>query len=119
MEFSFKTKERLRILEASFVSSEYKVTGYDFKNSMAFINKVDTYKKPNGKKLYVHHKFGEWVNIPNNYIITYEKEIEYETNDWFVSHRETATKVIKYSYVPEEYHSDLIKAYFNQRFKKQ
>lgn len=119
MEFGRRSKERIKQLGATFEVSEYKVTGFNFRLNQALVNKVDTYRKPNGKKIEVHHKFAEWVNIPSGLIVETEKQITCETNDWYVSHRETYVKTIMVKTVPKESHHHLIKIYMNQRFKKQ
>jgi len=46
---------------AKLVKSEYKITATDFKGLVAFVNKVDTYQKRNGKLCIVEHHFGKWI----------------------------------------------------------
>lgn len=107
----------LKGMGATLISSEYKVIGFDWKNNKACVNKVDTYRKRNGKKCYVHHHFSMWIAIPDELIDVTEKEVTVESNDWYVSHRETITRTVKVKNVSDENQKVLVGLYHHQRTK--
>ncbi len=61
MIFNHNTVRYLKEMEAKLIKSEYKITATDFKGLTAFVNKVDTYQKRNGKLCIVEHHFGKWI----------------------------------------------------------
>jgi len=61
MIFNYRTTQYLKDMEAKLVKTEYKITAINFSELMAFVNKVDTYQKRNGKLCKVEHHFGKWI----------------------------------------------------------
>jgi|GEM_PF-6511649 len=61
MLFNYKTVRYLKEMEAKLFKSEYRVMQIDFEGLIAFVNKVDTYQKRNGKFCIVEHHFGKWI----------------------------------------------------------
>jgi hypothetical protein len=63
MIFNYGTVHYLKEMEAKLIKSEYKITSINFEGLVAFVNKVDTYQKRNGKLCTVEHHFGKWVSF--------------------------------------------------------
>jgi hypothetical protein len=61
MIFSKRTLGYLKDNEAKLIKSEYRITDINFSKLEAFVNKIDTYQKRNGKLCKLEHKFGRWV----------------------------------------------------------
>jgi len=63
MIFNYRTAHYLDEMGAKLVKSEYKITAINFEGLIAFVNKVDTYQKRNGKLCKVEHHFGKWISF--------------------------------------------------------
>ena len=61
MIFNYRTTSYLKEMEAKLIKSEYKITALNFDKLVAFVNRVDTYQKRNGKLCKVEHHFGRWI----------------------------------------------------------
>jgi len=61
MIFNYRTIQYLKEMEAKLIKSEYRITDINFFNNEAFVNKVDTYQKRNGKLFKIEHHFGKWI----------------------------------------------------------
>lgn len=98
MRFNQATLSYLSEVGAVLQKSEYKVTDVNFGELKAYVNKVDTYKKRNGKICKVEHQFGKWVSFPKEYVSYGQRKYTCETSDWSVADREvvTGTKTAKY-----------------------
>ncbi len=111
MEFNYRTQNYLKENEAVLIRSEYKICQIDFYNLKAFVNKVDLYKKRNGKTCTVEHHFGKWIPFTKD-LIRYGKSIKKgETNDICVGDRESYTYEIKTKYLPKEAQEQICKLY--------
>jgi len=111
MEFNFRTTAYLKEMEAVLVESTYKVTNIDFHNLKAFVNKVDTFKKRNGKFCKVEHHFGKWITFPKEFVRYGKHTITGTTNDWSVGDREEYTYDKTVKYLTKESKEEIVKLY--------
>jgi len=118
MQFNYKTKEYLKQNEAVLIKSEYKICQINFHNLTAFVNKVDTYRKRNGKICKVEHHYGKWIPFTKD-LIRYGKSIKKgETNDIFVGDREPITYEVKNKFLPKESQQQIINLYIKENDKR-
>ena len=111
MKFNHKTLQYLKEMEAVLIESKYKVVNVDFHNLTAFVNKVDTYRKRNGKLCKVEHHFGKWISFPKEFVRYGKRYEQRETNDWCVSDRETYTAEFTMKYLTKESKEQIVKMY--------
>lgn len=60
--------EYLKSLDSVLIESNYEIVDIDWKSEILCINKVDKYRKRNGKVVKVFHHFRKWVQIPKEMI---------------------------------------------------
>lgn len=68
MDFNFRTMEYLKSLNSVLIQSGYEITSFNWPKELVCINKVDHYKKRNGKVVKVFHHFRTWYHIPKEMI---------------------------------------------------
>ena len=111
MLFNFRTTAYLKETQAVLVESNYVVTDIDFQNLKAHVNKIDTYKKRNGKLCKVEHHFGRWVAFPKE-LVSYGKRIVNGTsNDWSVGDRVDYSFETTMKYLSKDAKQEIIKLY--------
>ncbi len=111
MIFNYRTQNHLKENEAVLIRSEYKICQIDWCNLKAFVNKVDLYKKRNGKTCTVEHHFGKWIPFSKD-LIRYGKQTKKaETTDWCIGDREEYTYEVKTKYLPKESQNEIVKMY--------
>ena len=111
MKFNYKTTQHLKEMEAVLISSEYKVCEIDFHSLKAYVNKVDTFKKRNGKLCKVEHHYGKWVSFPKEFVRYGKHTMKATTNDWCVSDREDYTYQKTVKYLTKESKEEIVKMY--------
>lgn len=111
MKFNHRTLQYLKEMEAVLIESKYKVIDVNFYNLTAFVNKVDIYKKRNGKICTVEHHFGKWVSFPKEFIRYGKHKIKETTNDWSVADREDYINEKTIKYLTKQSKEEIIKIY--------
>ncbi len=111
MRFNQATLSYLSEVGAVLQKSEYKVTDVNFGELKAYVNKVDTYKKRNGKICKVEHHFGKWVSFPKEYVSYGQRKYTGETNDWCVGDRETISGTTTCKYLNAAAKEHIVKLY--------
>ena len=115
MVFNYSTKRYLQEMKAVLVSSQYKVVTIDYYNLKAYVNKVDVYKKRNGKLCKVQHHFGRWVQFPKE-MIGYAKSTRTGvTDDWCVGDREEYTYEQTTRYLTAESKKQIVELYHKNK----
>lgn len=116
MVFSHRTTDYLQSLQSVLIKSGYEIVGFDWPKELVCINKVDHYKKRNGKIARVFHHFSTWRKIPTEMIKWHQvtkkgysrswiwhddPEYNYQVNERYIT-RGDAKKIIEiYKTLPE------------------
>jgi hypothetical protein len=111
MVFNYRTQKHLKDNDAVLIKSGLQICSIDFYNLRAFVNKVDLYKKRNGKKCRVEHHFGKWIPFSKDLIKYREHTKTDETNDICVGDRESYNYKVKSKYLPKESEQEIINKY--------
>lgn len=114
---SYRVSNLLR-MGAKLIESSYVIQSQNLRELSISINKRDTYRKPNGKKVFLWHNFETYVNVLPEHIIEIEKTKLVESNDWYVSHRETYEQKYTVRSLSEAGKEYALQEYFRKRFNK-
>lgn len=115
MIFSFRTTEYLQSLGSVLIKSGYEITGFNWPKNMACINKVEHWKKRNGKTAKVFHHFQKWVQIPDemikwrkvtkkgfstSWVWADDPEYTYQVNEKFITRGDARKLIEMYHQLP-------------------
>jgi len=115
MQFNRKTLAHLKSLDSVLITSEWKIVQSNSKQRTATVNKVDTYKKRNGKLCKVYHHFQKYVkDIPLEYYAQVKHTGHGTSNEWLVSERDDYT----YTYYAPMLKSDCIAKVIKMAFRE-
>jgi hypothetical protein len=99
MQFGYKTTAYLESLQSVFVKSVYEITGFNWRLGHVCINKVDYWKKRNGKVVKVFHKFSTWYKIPEQLIKYREVEKTGISTSWIWADDPYYTRTVKEKFI--------------------
>lgn len=115
MRFNSRTMRYLKDNEAVLIDSVYKVCDVDYPGLQAWVNKIDTYRKRNGKQCKVEHRFGRWVEFPKDMI---EKRPQKHTafiDDFHVSERGEETYTVMVNCLSKESRAKIVQLYHSKK----
>jgi hypothetical protein len=64
MQFSYRTRQYLESLQSVLLKTGFEVVDVDYYSETFCVNKVDYWKKRNGKIVKVFHHFTKWYKLP-------------------------------------------------------
>lgn len=111
MDYSINSLRHLEQCKAVLVESKYKVIAIEYDICEALVNKVDTYRKKNGKRAILTHRFGQWIKFPKEMIKWGKAEKTGTTNDWCVGDREDYTYTVNKRYITKEDKDKIVNMY--------
>ena len=114
MKFGYRALQYIKDTGAVLTKSNYEVVGIDFCNLKACVNKIDHYKKRNGKSLRVEHYFEKWIPFTKD-MISYgqRKHTDYVNSIYASESQEQYTYTTTEKYLNRENKQKIINEYSN------
>lgn len=116
MDFNYRTTAYLESLQSVMIKTGYEIVGFDWPKNLVCINKVDHWKKRNGKVVKVFHHFRQWYVIPeamikwhkvtkkgfnHHWVWADDPEYTYTVDEKYISRGDARTLLETYKSLPK------------------